>query len=85
MTLVAVASGFVALGAATRRAIDTRGDPETQAAYAMMALLLLLYLLHNFTEATLMMRGAPFANLALLLCFASGRDFGRDGSLAHGG
>jgi hypothetical protein len=39
----------------------------------MMALNLFLYLLHNLTEATLMMRGAPFCNLALLFCFACGR------------
>jgi len=84
MTLVAVASVFVALGAATRRAITTRGGAGVQAAYAMMALVLLLYLLHNLTEATLMMRGAPFANLALLLCFASGRAFGPDRSPSHG-
>ena len=31
-----------------------------------------------------MMRGAPFANLALLLCFASGRTFGPDRSPSHG-
>ena len=42
MTLVAVASVFVALGAATRRAITTRGGAGVQAAYAMMALVLLL-------------------------------------------
>jgi hypothetical protein len=50
----------------------------------MMALVLLLYLLHNLTEATLMMRGAPFASLALLLCFASGRASGLDRSPSHG-
>jgi O-antigen ligase len=72
MTLVAVASVFAALGAAIRRAITTPGF-GVQAAYAMMALNLFLYLLHNLTEATLMMRGAPFCNLALLFCFACGR------------
>jgi O-antigen ligase len=72
MTLVAVLAVFCALGAAMRRSIGAFGDAGAQSSFAMIALLLLLYLLHNLTEATLMMRGAPFCNLALLLSFACG-------------
>jgi exopolysaccharide production protein ExoQ len=78
MTIVAVCAVFSALGAATRRATTIGEGAGVQAAYAMAALVLLLYLLHNLTEATLMMRGAPFCNLALLLSFAVGRGLGRD-------
>ncbi|WP_374544680.1 O-antigen ligase family protein [Rhodoblastus sp.] len=83
MTIAAVCAVFVALGRATGLAITTRGGAGGQAAYGMIALTLMLYLLHNLTEATLMMRGAPFANLALLLCFASGRRFGADRMSRH--
>jgi O-antigen ligase len=37
-----------------------------RAAVGMLGLILLLYLLHNFTEATLFMRGLAFCNIALL-------------------
>ncbi len=73
MTALAIASVFVALFMALRRAIVTRRGPGVGAAYGMMAMLLFLYFLHNFTEATLMMRGAPFCNLVLLLSFAAAR------------
>jgi hypothetical protein len=37
----------------------------------MIALILFVHLLHNFTEATLFMRSNPFANLVSLLIFLS--------------
>ncbi len=73
MTLAAVCGIVAALAASTRRAIICAEGTGVQAAYAMIALTLFLHLLHNLTEATLMMRGAPFCNLALLFCFVSAR------------
>ncbi|HRK23428.1 MAG TPA: O-antigen ligase family protein [Beijerinckiaceae bacterium] len=51
--------------------------PATRAALGAFAVLLLLYLAHNLTEATLFMRGASFNSTALLATFliARARDF----------
>jgi O-antigen ligase len=75
MTAVAIASIFSCLFTALRKALAARA-PDAGAAYGMIALLMLLYFLHNFTEATLMMRGAPFCNLVLLLSFVAARNPG---------
>jgi len=77
MTLLAVGAVVVALFAATRKAITARVG---SAAYAMAALILLLHLLHNMTEATLFMRGASFSNLFLLLSAVVARETRARGS-----
>ncbi|GLK68836.1 O-antigen ligase family protein [Hansschlegelia plantiphila] len=63
-----VAALVVAWGAARGVALAARrsiGRPE-RAAIGALALLLVLHLLHNLTEATLFMRGIAFCNVALL-------------------
>jgi len=59
------------------RAVMGRGSRQTRAALGAFAALLLLQLLHNFTEATLFMRGAAFCSMAMLAMFviARARDF----------
>ena len=59
------------------RAVMGRGSRQTRAAIGAFAVLLLLQLLHNFTEATLFMRGAAFCSMAMLAMFviARARDF----------
>lgn len=77
-TLIAIWSVFVAIGRATRRGIETRGVPGARPVFAMIALTLFLYLLHNFTEATLYMRNNPYTNLVtLFIALASWRPFSR--------
>lgn len=73
MTALAVLAIFAALARATGKAVSLRASSGVHAAYGMIALLLLLHLLHNLTEATLMMRGASFCNLVLLLCLVVAR------------
>ncbi|GLK81896.1 O-antigen ligase family protein [Methylopila turkensis] len=52
----------------TRWAVSALPRPERAAAGAF-GLILLIYLLHNLTEATLFVRGIPFCNIAIL-CMA---------------
>jgi hypothetical protein len=72
MTFVLVFGLGAALFAITGRAVTARGA-GVQAAYAMMAMLLFLTLLHNLTEASLLIRGAPLCSVFLLLCFVGAR------------
>ena len=65
-TILAVVSVFHAIGAATGSAVSRAPSGGDRAMYAAVALILGLYILHNFTEATLMMRGSPYCNLALV-------------------
>jgi O-antigen ligase len=68
--LCAVWAVISGVKAATRRAIES---PMLSArpAFAMIALILFVHVLHNFTEATLFMRSNPFANLVSMLIFLS--------------
>ena len=70
-TLVAVAATFIAMARAAGRAIHRADSAGERGAFAAIALVLLLYLLHNLTEATLFMRGLPLCNLALVLTILS--------------
>jgi O-antigen ligase len=72
MTFAAVLGFAAALFRIAGRAVTGR-SAGVQAAYAMMAMLLFLNLLHNFTEASLLMRGAPFCSVVLLMCFVGAR------------
>ncbi|MCI4680446.1 O-antigen ligase family protein [Rhodoblastus acidophilus] len=77
-TLIAIWSVFAAIGRATRRAIETRDAPGARPVFTMIALVLFLHLLHNFTEATLYMRNNPYANIVtLLIALTSWRPFPR--------
>ncbi len=73
MTALAVVAIFMAMSRATGKAVTLRASSGVHAAYGMIALLLFLHFLHNLTEATLMMRGASFCSLVLLLCFVVAR------------
>lgn len=57
---------------------------SSRAAIGFLTMLLLLYLLHNLTEATLFMRGSVFSNVAVLCLFvlSRGRDFAAGGGRA---
>lgn len=59
------------------RAVLGGGGDATRALLACLAVLLVLHLLHNFTEATLFMRGAAFCNVITLALFilSRARDF----------
>lgn len=58
------------------RAILGLGPRAARALYGGLAVLLLMHLMHNFTEATLFMRGSIFSNIAMLAMFvlSSARD-----------
>ena len=72
-TVLAVISVVLAIKTAGRRA--THAVPETGSgpAFAAAGLLLLMYLFHNLTEATLFIRGTPFCNIATLLMLLAAR------------
>lgn len=75
-TLTAVAGVCVAMLSATGLAIGAHPDHRTRATYGLAALVLFMYLIHNFTEATLFQRGSQFFNMVLLVSFlTSRRDF----------
>lgn len=63
------------------RAVLGHGSRQTRAMLGAFAVVLFLQLLHNFTEATLFMRGAAFCSMAMLAMFviARARDFGTAG------
>lgn len=69
-----VAAGVVS---GTAQAIAGPLSRPARAAIGFLTMLLLLYLLHNLTEATLFMRGSVFSNIAALCLFvlSRGRDF----------
>jgi len=67
----------------TGQAIAGPLSRSSRAAIGFLTMLLLLYLLHNLTEATLFMRGSVFSNIAALCLFvlSRGHDFAAgDGS-----
>ncbi|HUO53224.1 MAG TPA: O-antigen ligase family protein [Rhodoblastus sp.] len=77
-TLLAIWSVVAAIGRATRRAIETRDVPGARPVFAMIALVLFLHLLHNFTEATFFMRNNPYTNIVtLFIALTSWRPFPR--------
>lgn len=55
------------------QALLGHGSRPIRAAFGAFTVLLILYLFHNFTEATLFMRGATFANMATLGLFVLSR------------
>jgi O-antigen ligase len=57
-------------------ALFGNGSVETRAALGALTMLLILYMLHNFTEATLFMRGASFNSTATLALFLVSRAAG---------
>lgn len=61
-------------GVGALRAVIGAGSDQRRALIGGLAALLILYLLHNFTEATLFMRGAAFCNMATLAMFVLSRD-----------
>ncbi len=77
-TLLAILSVFVAIGRSVKRAIETPDVRGAQPVFAMIALVLFLHLLHNFTEATFFMRNNPYTNIVtLFICLSSWRAFPR--------
>jgi len=64
-----VAATLIVLGGVLSGAAQAIAGPatsEARAAIGFLTMLLLLYLLHNSTEATLFMRGTVFSNVAVL-------------------
>jgi len=74
MVVVAVICVLRAMGAAATKAIEPSPRGGERQAYAMIALILFVHVLHNFTEATLFMRGNPFCNLVVLLIMLARSD-----------
>jgi exopolysaccharide production protein ExoQ len=75
-TVLAIFSVVVAIGRATRRAIETRDAPGARPVFAMVAMVLFIHLLHNFTEATFFMRNNPYTNIVtLFIALTSWRPF----------
>jgi exopolysaccharide production protein ExoQ len=68
-TGVAVAAIIASMVSATRLATDAAAAANTRSTYAAIALIMLMYLLHNLTEATLFMRGNQFFAIVLLMTF----------------
>ena len=69
-TVLAGLSIFAAMLREIAGAHASLADGRTRAAHGAFAALLFAYLLHNTTEATLFLRGAPFWNLIVVTLFA---------------
>lgn len=66
-TVIAVVSVMAGIRNAMSMAIPRSNISGHRAALAAIALILLIYLLHNLTEATLFMRSSPFCNMAIVM------------------
>ncbi len=69
VTIVATVTLLKAIGVGGYRAIFGGGSRQDRAAVGALAMLLLLHVLHNFTEATLFMRGMAFSSVVALALF----------------
>lgn len=72
-TVLAAMVVVVQLLVAARWSFSARASLTTAWANGLLTLILMLYLLHNLTEATLFIRGVPFCNISLLAMFVSMR------------
>lgn len=68
---LAVVAAVATLCAAVRAALARPLSPQSGAAFGMVAVMMLVYLLHNIMEATLLIRGQPLFSFTLLLTFVS--------------
>ena len=66
-TILAVLSVMAGIGNAMALALPRSNSAGHRAALTAIALILLLYLFHNMTEATLFMRSSPFCNMAIFM------------------
>jgi len=73
-TILSTATVLYAAFKAGGRALARTAAKAERAAFAAIAAILWLYLLHNLTEATLFMRGSPFASLAAVALFEVARE-----------
>ena len=71
-TVLATLATLKGAVAATRSAWSARGG-ESRAAYAMIALVLGVFLAHNLTEATLFIRGTPLFSVAFVCLLLSAK------------
>lgn len=72
--LLAVLSVLMSLYSSARRATEVSAQSRAGPAYAAIAMVLFLYLLHNSMEANMFIRGMPFCSLALVLALLARND-----------